>query len=72
MEENKEFMSRPLIEQQLENAGKEIEKLMDVYPCLREICMGLKTQAYPAALFAGSSLPRHTHDTLQLSLLRPS
>ena len=55
MEENKEFTSRPLIEQQLENAGKEIEKLMDVYPCLREICMGLKTQAYPAALFAGAA-----------------
>ena len=43
------------IERQMLFAGKEIEKLMDVYPCLREVCKGLKTEAYPAAMFASSA-----------------
>ena len=46
---------RSIIEQQMLFAGKEIEKLMDVYPCLREVCKGLKTEAYPAAMFASSA-----------------
>lgn len=46
---------RSIIERQMLFAGKEIEKLMDVYPCLREVCKGLKTEAYPAAMFASSA-----------------
>ena len=40
---------RPLIEQELEYYGKEIQHLMSDYPCMREICKGLETAAYPAA-----------------------
>jgi hypothetical protein len=50
-----ESMARPLIEIQMEEAGREIEKLMDVYPCLREVCRGLKVGAYPAALFTSAT-----------------
>ena len=39
----------------LEAWGSEIEKLFDVYPCLREICRGLQMGAYPAALFTGAA-----------------
>ena len=46
---------RSIIERQMLFAGKEIEKLMDVYPCLREVCKGLKTEAFPAAMFASSA-----------------
>jgi hypothetical protein len=35
--------------------GLEIEKLFDVYPCLREICRGLKPASYPAALFTSAA-----------------
>ena len=54
-EETIESMKRPLIELQMEDAGREIEKLMDVYPCLREVCRGLKVGAYPAALFSSAA-----------------
>ena len=43
------------IEQYLLDAGQEIEKLMDYYPCLREVCHGLNTGAYPAALFTSAA-----------------
>ena len=46
--------NRPLIEQKLEHFGNEIQRLMSDYPCLREICKGLETAAYPAALFTGA------------------
>lgn len=46
--------NRPLIEQDMEWAGKEIERLMIDYPCLREVCKGLETAAYPAALFTSA------------------
>ena len=46
--------NRPLIEQNLEYFGNEIQRLMSDYPCLREICKGLETAAYPAALFTGA------------------
>ena len=46
--------NRPLIEQKLEYFGNEIQHLMSDYPCLREICKGLETAAYPAALFTGA------------------
>ena len=46
--------NRPLIEQKLEHFGNEILRLMSDYPCLREICKGLETAAYPAALFTGA------------------
>ena len=39
----------------LETWGLEIEKLFDVYPCLREICRGLKPASYPAALFTSAA-----------------
>ena len=45
---------RPQIEQDMEWAGKEIERLMSYYPCLREVCKGLDTAAYPAALFVSA------------------
>ena len=40
---------------QLEVWGLEIEKLFDVYPCLREICRGMKPASYPAALFTSAA-----------------
>ena len=46
--------NRPLIEQNLEYFGNEIQRLMSDFPCLREICKGLETAAYPAALFTGA------------------
>ncbi|MBQ2341987.1 MAG: hypothetical protein II385_04995, partial [Bacteroidaceae bacterium] len=39
----------------LEEWGKEIEKLFDIYPCLKEICSGLHREAYPAAMFTGAA-----------------
>lgn len=47
--------NRTLMEQYLQYAGEEIEKLMYAYPCLREICHGQRTDAYPAALFASAA-----------------
>ena len=47
--------SEKSIFKQLESWGKEIEKLFDVYPCLREICRGLKPASYPAALFTSAA-----------------
>ncbi len=35
--------------------GEKIESFFDIYPCLREICKGLKKPAYPAALFTGAA-----------------
>ena len=46
---------RSLIEQQLLYVGEEIEKLMDFYPCLREICHNQRKDAYPAAVFVGAA-----------------
>jgi len=48
--------NRPLIERQMEYYGKEIERLMSYYPCLREVCRGLHVAAYPAALFSAASI----------------
>ena len=45
---------RPKIEQSLEYFGKEIQNLMNDYPCMREICKGLEPAAFPAALFTGA------------------
>lgn len=45
---------RPHIETQMEVAGKEIEELMDDFPCLSEVCRGLETAAFPAALFTSA------------------
>ena len=36
--------------------GQEIEALFDEYPCLREACVGLKRNGYPAALFSSAAL----------------
>ena len=36
--------------------GQEIEALFDEYPCLREACIGLKRNGYPAALFSSAAL----------------
>ena len=36
--------------------GREIEALFDDFPCLREACMGLERNAYPAALFSSGAL----------------
>lgn len=55
MTEETEKYNRPIIERQMIAAGQEIEELMVYYPCLREICRGLKTGAYPAAMFAGAA-----------------
>ena len=49
-------MNRPYIEQRMEIAGNEIERLMSDYPCMREICRGLEKAAYPAALFTGACI----------------
>ena len=48
-------MKRSRIELIMEDAGREIEKLMDEYPCMREVCRGLKVGAYPAALFSSAA-----------------
>lgn len=48
--------NRPLIERQMEHYGKEIERLMSYYPCLREVCKGVQTAAYPAAMFTAASI----------------
>lgn len=47
--------NRPYIEQYLYRQGKEIEKLFGSYPCLREMCHGVETGAYPAALFTAAA-----------------
>ena len=36
--------------------GREIEALFDDFPCMREACVGLKRNAYPAALFSSGAL----------------
>lgn len=38
------------------SGGKKIETFFDDYPCLREVCIGLKRNAYPAALFSSAAL----------------
>ncbi|MBR1941535.1 MAG: hypothetical protein IJ845_09415 [Bacteroidaceae bacterium] len=44
-----------IINSQLENWGKEIEKLFPQFPILSDICRGLKPSQYPAALFVAGS-----------------
>ena len=39
----------------LEEWGREIEQLFDVFPCLREACQGMKRGGYPAALFTSAA-----------------
>ena len=46
--------TRSFIEQEMESFGKEIQDLMKDYPCLREVCKGVKVGAYPAALFTSA------------------
>ena len=48
------YNNRPVIEQDMEWYGKELERLMNDYPCLREVCKGLEPAAYPAALFVAA------------------
>lgn len=50
-----ETENRTPMEQYLQMAGEEIEKLMVAYPCLRELCHRQRTDAYPAALFTGAA-----------------
>lgn len=40
---------------ELQAWGEQIHELFDVYPCLREICQGLRVTAYPCALFVGAA-----------------
>lgn len=47
--------SENTIMHQLDAWGQEIEKLFDVYPCLREICHGLKPATFPAAMFTAAA-----------------
>lgn len=53
--EQKDIEKLKPIDRSMYYAGEEIEQMMDVYPCLREICKGLQTAAYPAALFVGAA-----------------
>ena len=39
-----------------EDWGAKIEALFDEYPCLREACIGLRRDGYPAALFSSAAL----------------
>ena len=39
----------------LEEWGREIEQLFDVFPCLREACQDMKLGGYPAALFTSAA-----------------
>ena len=39
----------------LEEWGREIEQLFDVFPCLREVCQDMKLGGYPAALFTSAA-----------------
>ena len=41
--------------QELTAWGEQIESFFDDYPCLREVCHGLRTPAYPCALFTGAA-----------------
>ena len=40
---------------ELDTWGEEIEKMFGVYPCLKEICVGLHREAYPAAMFTAAA-----------------
>ena len=51
----REFERMRPIEQYLYRQGLEIEQLSAYYPCLREVCHGLPTAAYPAAMFVGAA-----------------
>ena len=44
------------INSQLELWGEQIEKMMEDFPLLKDICKGLKKNQYPAALFVGGGL----------------
>ena len=46
--------SHPLMPQ-LTEWGSKFEELFDTYPCMREICQGLRTPAFPAGIFAGAA-----------------
>ena len=39
----------------LDEWGREIEQLFDVFPCLREACQDMKLGGYPAALFTSAA-----------------
>ena len=41
--------------QELTGWGEKIEAMFETYPCLKEICQGLRVPAYPAALFTGAA-----------------
>ena len=41
--------------QELTGWGEKIEAMFEFYPCLKEICQGLRIPAYPAALFTGAA-----------------
>ena len=41
--------------QELMGWGEKIEAMFEFYPCLKEICQGLRVPAYPAALFTGAA-----------------
>lgn len=55
MDQNTQKTLSPF-EQELEEKGLEISKLMPYYPCLREVCHRLEPAACPAALFVGAAL----------------
>ena len=41
--------------QELTEWGEKIEAMFESFPCLKEICQGLRKPAYPAALFTGAA-----------------
>ena len=41
--------------QELTHWGEKIEAMFETFPCLKEICQGLRVPAYPAALFTGAA-----------------
>ena len=41
--------------QELTGWGEKIEAMFETFPCLKEICQGLRKPAYPAALFTGAA-----------------
>ena len=41
--------------QELTDWGEKIEAMFETFPCLKEICQGLRVPAYPAALFTGAA-----------------
>ena len=41
--------------QELTDWGEKIEAMFETFPCLKEICQGLRVPAYPAAFFTGAA-----------------